>query len=136
MKYSPDQIKEEFKIALSKRNLKNKNKGQEFNRAIYNFIYEKVFKDIKKEDCKEVGDLIMRVFTDTTKFVFDYGIVIKEVLSEFRSTPGFKEQLIEDLKKESKLNKEHKDLITEVLRLKRYKSEDMEEQEKEDDPDA
>lgn len=136
MKYDPDQIKTEFKIALSKRNLKNKNKGQEFNRVIDNFIYEKVFKDIKKEDCKEVEDFIWRVFTDTTRFVFDYGIVIKEVLSEFRSTPGFKKQLIEDLKKESKLNKENKDLITEVLRLKRYKLEDFEMQEKEDDIDA
>lgn len=136
MKYDPDQIKKEFKIALSKRNLKNKNKGQEFNRIIYNFIYEKVFKDIKTEDCKEVEDFILRVFKDTTKFVFDYGIVIKEVLSEFRSTPGFKKQLIEDLKKESKLNKENKDLITEVLRLKRYKLEDFEMQEKEDDIDA
>lgn len=119
MKYDPELIKKEFRTSLlktlkDKKNI-NKNLSQRINEVIYFFIYEKVFKEIKTEDYKEIDDFIWRVFTDTISFVFDYGLIFREVLSEFNE--GFKE----DLKKELKLNEEYKDLVSEIFFMKRYK---------------
>lgn len=127
MKYDPKQIKKEFKNVLSKRDIKN---SQDINRIIYNFIAEKVFKEINSEDYKEVSDLVWRVFIDTVNFVLHYGIIFRKVLAEFRK------EFKEDLKKELKLNEEYKDLINEVLRLRRYKEKDFEVQETDNDLDA
>lgn len=76
MKYDPEQIKKEFKNVLSKGDIKN---SQDINRIIYNFIAEKVFKDINSEDYKQVSDLVWHVFIDTVNFVLHYGIIFREV---------------------------------------------------------
>jgi len=122
MKYAPDQIKKEFKEVLSKRNIK------EFDNIMFHFIAVKVFKEINFDDYTKVGDLAWRIFIDTAKFLLHYAIVFKEVLSEIRSTSEFKEQLVEDLYKEYKLNEEHKNLLNKVVNLNRYKLDDTKEQ--------
>lgn len=134
MKYDPELIRKEFRASLSKvlkdkRNI-NKNLSQRIDEAIYNFIAEKVLKEINAENYKEIDDFIWQIFIDTINFVLHYGIIFREALSEFRK--GFKE----DLKKELKLNEEYKDLINQVLRLKRYKLEDFEMHEASEDVDA
>lgn len=135
MKYDPELIKKEFRSSLLKtlkdKKNTNKNLSQRINEVIYFFIYEKVFKEIKTEDYKEIDDFIWRVFTDTINFVFDYGLIFREVLSEFR------EDFKEDLKKELKLNEDYKDLITEIFRLRRYTNLGMQKQiDRKEDIDA
>lgn len=126
MKYDPKQIKKEFKEALSKKNIKD------FDNIMFYFIAEKVFKEINFENYKKVDDLVWCVFIDTAKFLLHYGIIFKEVLAKIRRGKKFRE----DLKKELKLNEEYKNLVNEILGLRRYKLEDFEMQEKDDEPDA
>lgn len=126
MKYDPKQIKKEFKASLNKKDIK------EFDNIMFYFIAEKVFKEIKFEDYKKTSDLVWRVLIDTVKFLLHYGLVFREVLAEIRRGKKFKE----DLKKELKLNEEYTNLVIEVLKLRRYKLEDFEVQEKDEELDA
>ena len=128
MKYDPKQIKKEFKEALNKKDIKD------FDNIMFYFIAEKVFKEINFENYnKKVDDLVWRVFIDTAKFLLHYGIIFREVLSEFRTTPEFKKKLIKDLEKEYKLNEDYKNLTKEYFKLKGYILERID---FDDEPDA
>ncbi|MBA7492311.1 hypothetical protein ES702_02861 [subsurface metagenome] len=119
MKYDPELIKKEFRTSLLKtlkdKKNTNKNASQRIDESIYNFVADKVLKEIKAKDYKEIDDFIWRIFIDTINFVLHYGIIFREVLGEFRK------EFKEDFKRELELNEEYTNLITEVFGLRRYK---------------
>lgn len=67
-------------------------------RAVYKFIYKRVFKDIKKAKRKKIDKYTWELFKKTTDWVLIYGYIIMETLRIAREYEDFIDKELEDRK--------------------------------------